>query len=230
MKRYYLSVLSALTFASSAFACGPEDYTGSICTTAATTCPKGTLEANGQILPVSQNQALFSLLYNVYGGDGKTTFALPDLRGRAPVGLSYGVSSAANQPVSMGTKRGAESVTLTTAQMPIHTHGTVFTPGNGTNPITVTVAVSSNLAGNANQPSATNNYLAASTGGSGGGNMWAKTMTTPVTVNGVSVSGDTTSGIVTLAATGAAAPVSTISPELGLKYCVVNEGYYPPRP
>ncbi|MCX6074253.1 MAG: tail fiber protein [Campylobacterales bacterium] len=232
MKHYYLGVLAALTMTSSVFACGSDaDYVGSICTTAAAYCPANTLEANGQILQVTQNQALFSLLYNTYGGDGKTTFALPDLRGRAPVGVSYNVPSAANQPVSMGTKRGSESVALTTAQMPIHIHNAAFTPSNGTNPIAVTVPVSSNTSGNTTVPSPTNNYLAASPSGDNGGNMWSSTPSTPpVTLAGVTTTGGTGTGNVTVATTGASVPVSTISPELGLKYCVVTVGYYPPRP
>lgn len=231
MKRYYLSTLTALTFASSAFACGADDYIGSICTTAAATCPGGTLEANGAILTITNNAALYSLIGAYFGGDGRTTFALPDLRGRAPVELSYNVPSPTNQPVSIGTKRGTESVTLTMVQMPQHIHTATFTPGSGTNPIKVTIPASSNLAGNTNQPSATNNYIAASANGTAGGNMWASAPgSAPVTLAGVNVSGDTNSGSVTLATTGTAAPVPTISPELGLKYCVVSKGTYPPRP
>lgn len=231
MKHYYLSALAALTLTSSAFACGADgDYIGSICTTAATYCPHGTLEANGQILTITQNGALYSLLGTYFGGDGRVNFALPDLRGRAPVGLSYDIPSAAGQPVSMGTKRGTETVTLTAAQMPAHTHAAAFTPGSGTNPISVTVPVSANISNNKLAPDSTYNTLAGTASGSSSAAMWTNTMTNPVTINGVSVSGDTNSGSVALASTGAATPVSTISPELGLKYCVVSAGVYPPRP
>ncbi len=227
MKCYYLSALAALTFASSAFACGDSDYLGSICTTAAATCPAGTLEANGQLLTISQNQALYSLVGTYFGGDGRVNFALPDLRGRAPVG--YG-QSAGTSTVAFGKPRGQENITLTADNLPAHTHSAAFNPGSGTNPITVTVPVSTN-SGTQLAPDSTHAMMAGTpkTGLSSAA-MWTGTMTSPVNLNGITVSGDTGSGSVTLTATGAAAPVPTISPELGLKYCVVSKGTYPPRP
>lgn len=77
--------------------------------------PRGWAFCDGQLLPIAQNQALFSLLGTTYGGDGRTTFALPDLRGRVPV--------HPGSEVRLGDRAGAESVTLTEAQMPPHTHG-----------------------------------------------------------------------------------------------------------
>jgi microcystin-dependent protein len=76
--------------------------------------PKGWALCNGQMLPINQNQALFSLLGTTYGGNGQTTFALPDMRGRAAVhkGASF----------SLGTQLGAEFVTLSESQLPPHTH------------------------------------------------------------------------------------------------------------
>ena len=73
-----------------AMACGTaaqaqEDYIGEVFMTGANFCPRGTAEANGQLLPIAQNSALFSLLGTMYGGDGRTTFALPDLRAGVPV-------------------------------------------------------------------------------------------------------------------------------------------------
>lgn len=76
--------------------------------------PKGWASCDGQLLPIAQNTALFSLLGTMYGGDGRTTFALPDLRGRA----GMHVNSAHTQ----GERAGQESVTLTTAQIPPHSH------------------------------------------------------------------------------------------------------------
>jgi microcystin-dependent protein len=76
--------------------------------------PKGWALCNGQLLPISQNQALFSLLGTTYGGDGRVNFALPDLRGRAPMHNGAGVA--------LGEKAGQEAVTLTNGQMPAHTH------------------------------------------------------------------------------------------------------------
>lgn len=76
--------------------------------------PKGWASCDGQLLPIAQNMALFSLLGTMYGGDGRTTFALPDLRGRA----GMHPSSVHTQ----GERAGQEGVTLTTAQIPPHSH------------------------------------------------------------------------------------------------------------
>jgi microcystin-dependent protein len=81
--------------------------------------PKGWAFANGQLLPINQNQALFSLLGTQFGGDGKVNFALPDLRGR--VALHAGQGTGLTNHV-LGNAGGAEHVTLATDQMPKHTH------------------------------------------------------------------------------------------------------------
>lgn len=79
----------------------------------------GYVPCNGQLLAISQNTALFALLGTTYGGDGKSTFALPDLSGRVPVGAGQG--PGLTQRV-LGEQGGEESVTLLTSEMPIHTH------------------------------------------------------------------------------------------------------------
>ena len=81
--------------------------------------PRGWAACDGQILPINQNQALYSLLGTTYGGDGRTTFALPELRGRVPLheGSDPGLSSR-----TLGAGGGTELVTLTTLQMPSHLH------------------------------------------------------------------------------------------------------------
>ena len=75
--------------------------------------PKGWAFCNGQLLPINQNQGLFSLLGTTYGGDGRTTFGLPDLRGRAPMHVGAHV---------LGEKAGRESHSLVASEMPLHTH------------------------------------------------------------------------------------------------------------
>jgi microcystin-dependent protein len=81
--------------------------------------PRGWAYCNGQLLPIAQNTALFSLIGTTYGGDGRTTTALPDLQGRAPMhpGRGPGLS-----PRSLGERSGSTAATLTVAQMPNHTH------------------------------------------------------------------------------------------------------------
>lgn len=82
--------------------------------------PKGWAKCDGQVLPIQQNQALFALLGVQYGGDGKTNFNLPDLRGRVP--LEFGVSLVSGTTYTIGNSGGLEAVTLTNATMPPHTH------------------------------------------------------------------------------------------------------------
>lgn len=81
--------------------------------------PRGWAFCDGQLLPISQNTALFSLLGTTYGGDGKSTFALPDLQGNAPMqpGQGQGLSLR-----DLGEMSGVESITLLTSEMPLHTH------------------------------------------------------------------------------------------------------------
>ncbi|MET4106730.1 tail fiber protein [Hymenobacter sp. UYP22] len=86
--------------------------------------PKGWLFCQGQLLSVSANQALFSLLGTMYGGDGRTTFALPDLRGRVALGAGQGPGLA---PYAQGQMGGTEIITLTADSMPKHEHA--FTGG-----------------------------------------------------------------------------------------------------
>ncbi len=81
--------------------------------------PSGWAFCNGQILPINSNQSLFSLLDTTYGGDGETTFGLPDLRGRAPVHQGEGPGLTDH---NLGQKFGSETVTLTTNQLPSHNH------------------------------------------------------------------------------------------------------------
>ncbi|HYD01086.1 MAG TPA: tail fiber protein [Phycisphaerales bacterium] len=99
---------------------GPNDnnaYLGEIIAFAGTFLPSGYARCEGQILPISQNASLFSLLGTTFGGNGATTFALPDLRGRVPVGASLG---AGGTPA--GTALGTEHITLTSSNIPAHTH------------------------------------------------------------------------------------------------------------
>lgn len=87
--------------------------------------PRGWAFCDGQILPINQNQSLYSLLGTTYGGDGQTSFALPDLRGRAPVHPN-------NSTIQPGAKSGAETHTLTANELPAHTHKLMIAETEGT--------------------------------------------------------------------------------------------------
>jgi microcystin-dependent protein len=91
--------------------------------------PTGWALCEGQLLPISQYAALFDLLGTIYGGDGVSNFALPDLRGRVPVAMGQG-SGLSNY--SIGQLGGTENVTLITNQMPAHTHAANASTSNGT--------------------------------------------------------------------------------------------------
>ena len=96
-----------------------EPFVGEVRMFAGNFAPRGWAFCDGQLLAVSQNDALFSLLGTIYGGDGRTTFGLPDLRGRIPIHAGSGPGLS---PRRLGAKGGAENVTLTVNQMPSHTH------------------------------------------------------------------------------------------------------------
>lgn len=85
--------------------------------------PRGWAHCNGQLLPINQNQALFSLLGTTYGGDGRVNFALPDLRGRVPVHVGEGHT--------LGERGGEAAHTLIVAEMPAHTHTLSATSASG---------------------------------------------------------------------------------------------------
>jgi len=108
-----------------------EFFIGQIMMTGFSWAPKYFAQCNGQLLGVSQNQALFSLLGTVYGGDGRTTFQLPNLQGRTPVGAGPGQVSNGLQPYPFGTIAGAEQVTLDLNTMPAHDHLIAAATANG---------------------------------------------------------------------------------------------------
>jgi microcystin-dependent protein len=96
-----------------------EKYMAEVFVTAANFCPRGTLAANGQLLPVSQYNAVFSLVGTVYGGDGRTTFGLPDLRGRAPISAGSGPGLS---DYRLGSRQGREYTALSILNLPAHSH------------------------------------------------------------------------------------------------------------
>ena len=122
--------------------------------------PKGWAQANGQLLPINQNQALFALLGTTYGGDGRVNFALPDLRGRVALSMGSGFS--------LGQKGGQATHTVTALEMPQHTHAMSGTTAGGD-----TAAPAGNLLAEFNNgyaaPGATTNLAPSSVTYTGGG-------------------------------------------------------------
>ena len=96
-----------------------ENFLGEIRMFAGNFAPRQWAFCDGQVIEISQNDALYSLIGTTYGGDGMNTFALPDMRGRIPIHAGSGPGLT---PRPLGAKSGAETVTLTTAQFPSHSH------------------------------------------------------------------------------------------------------------
>jgi microcystin-dependent protein len=165
--------------------------------------PRGWMACNGQLLPIAQNTALFSLLGTTYGGNGQTTFALPDLRGRAP--LHFGQSPGTSN-YTQGQMGGTESTTVGVNNMPIHTH-----------PITVTASQGATAGpGGSESPVGT---IPASSGQSE--NFAAVGAATGAT-GGLSVTA-------TAAAVGGSQPISIVQPYVVLNWCIAIQGIYPSR-
>lgn len=126
-------------------------------------CPRGWSQMNGQILAISQNQALFSLLGCTYGGDCRTSFALPDMRGRTPIGISD------NHP--LGQRGGAEDTTLSEVNLASHTHALNASDRMGTrsSPANADIAeLSAGAAYSTSAPTPTQQFNAATMTSSGG--------------------------------------------------------------
>jgi microcystin-dependent protein len=162
--------------------------------------PFGWAMCEGQLLPISQNTALFSLLGTQFGGDGRSNFALPDLRGRVPIGQGQGPGLS---PYVVGEQQGAEQVTLTAATDPAHSHAFLaFAAAATTN--------------------APNGALPAEGHGSGRGGTFA--------VNTYAASGaSVTLAAGEVGAAGGNQPHNNLQPYLTLNWCIAMQGIFPSR-
>jgi microcystin-dependent protein len=162
--------------------------------------PVGWAFCDGQILPISQNTALFSLLGVFYGGDGKSNFALPNLQGNVIVGMGQGPGL---ENYEIGETEGAAAVNLTVAGMPSHNHTipASSTPGHGSVPGTASILGSG---GRGNQPA----YATPAT-----------QMQSPAIMAGAECG-----------STGGSQPHNNLMPYQALNYIIAMQGVYPPRP
>jgi microcystin-dependent protein len=198
---------------------GGDSYLGTIYTTANTYCPRGTRPAMGQIMDIQEYPALFSLFGTTYGGNGQSTFGLPDLRGRSPVGIGYSPSLS---DIDIGERGGAETVSFN-VPLPRHSHrASVDESGSAT-----ATLMSSSRRPTTYDPSG--NYLATYpsavlTYAEPGGEM------RPMGDGSVTISVGGFGVTVDEAGTAdATVSVPVRSPYLGLMHCVVTEGPFPPR-
>lgn len=166
---------------------------------AADFAPRGWALCNGQLLPIAQNQALFSLLGTTYGGNGTTTFGLPDFRGRVPVGTGQGPGLP---NVNLGERSGTEANTILLTQMPQHAH-----------PTTAQIAVSANPGTSEEAP---NNIVARNAGY----NIYA-----PV----ASANGELAGVTATLNPVGGNQAYTNMKPYTGINFIIALVGIFPSR-
>lgn len=162
--------------------------------------PRGWMPCDGRLLPIAQYQVLFALLGTYYGGNGTSTFGLPDLRGRVPVGYGNGPGL---KPYTIGELGGVESVTLATQQIPAHNH----------------IINVSNAEGTSN--TASNNYLATGT------TVIERGTKVPANIYGTAAGGTLNVAAVGMQGGNQAHP--NIQPYLALNYCIAFEGIFPSR-
>lgn len=165
--------------------------------------PVGYQTCQGQLMSISQNTALFSLLGTYFGGDGQVTFALPDLQGRVPIGQGQGPGLPS---YSMGEKGGLPTLALSTQNLPAHVH-----PGAG---ISVNIPVST---GGPDIASPENAFLS-----DRGVEVYSSVATAGKSYGAPTVSGTT-------GATGASVPFDIMNPYLTINYSIATEGIFPSR-
>ncbi|MEB2779833.1 tail fiber protein [Algoriphagus sp. C2-6-M1] len=163
--------------------------------------PRGYMSCEGQILSISNYTALFSLLGTQYGGNGSTTFALPDLRGRAPIGVGSGPGLST---ISQGENGGTEQVTLTVNNLPNHSH-----------PLNVSTST-----GITNNPQG--NFIAEH-------NVTVERNGQPIAGSSFNASPNAQMAATAIGAVGGNIPVAIRNPYLGLRYIICVEGIFPSR-
>jgi microcystin-dependent protein len=193
---------------------GEDSYMASIGIFAGTFAPRNWAFCQGQVLSISQYQALFALIGTTYGGNGVQTFALPDLRGRAPIGVGAGPGLP---NYSLGQAGGSPTTTLTVANMPAHTHA-----------LTGSIVVKT-----ADQKADTHvgkgNPLAKNALDVQDNNRTIEIYSSAPTYNDGNTLGGVTNGNLAVAPSGNNQPLSIVQPYLALNYCICLEGIFPSR-
>ncbi|MFV3078024.1 phage tail protein [Niveispirillum fermenti] len=219
-----------------------DAYLGLIFPFAGTFAPMGTAQCWGQALPVGQNQALYSIITTIYGGNGNPNFNLPDLRGRVLMGS--GTSPYLNQTINPGSSGGTASTVLTQSNLPLHNHAATFTPAGGSSASTINANVTipiGTATGNANAPVSGANYLGGAhldDGGSGFVFEGPYTSTPPGA--GAYLQGTATGNVTVAGGGGTVAvqpgggvtnpvPINNVQPFLAVTMYIVTMGLYPTR-
>ncbi|CAL2075251.1 phage tail protein [Tenacibaculum sp. 190524A05c] len=197
-----------------------EPFIGEIRMFAGNFAPRSWAFCEGQLLAISSHTALFSILGTQYGGDGRTTFALPDLRGRVAISAGRGPGL---QDYRQGPGSGTEFRTLTQAQMPIHTHAAAFN-GTGSN---ASVAIPT-YADEANESEPSNQSTLAIGNYQGNETSMYSTETPDGTLKPFNAP-VTVGGSVTLAQAGASQSFDNRQPYTVVRYIICLQGIYPSR-
>ncbi len=185
-------------------------FIGTIQTFGENFCPRGWSKADGRLLPIANYTALFSLLGTIYGGDGRTTFALPNLNGRGGVGFGNGPGLSTR---TMGQIGGAETNTMNVTTMASHNHG-------------MTGSISGNTVASAAAPSTTDPANAYYSTFPAGTSIYADASNPPVEMGAGSVEFASNAAI---SNTGGSQQVQNQQPYLAMTVCVALEGIYPSR-
>jgi microcystin-dependent protein len=246
-----LLVTAFLATPQKVLACAVEPYIGSICVMATSYCPAGYVAAVGQTQLINDNQALYALLGDRYGGDARTTFGIPDLRGRAPIGSGQGVGLSGFYLAEMV---GQETHKLTVSQMPRHNHAADFTPSGGANagvasgnitlPVTGSAKIATSSSGTGSITPSDHAVLGKAAQGLGGVTLYNPAGTAAdlnIGPNGgvtgtasgpVSLSVNLASGVngtVNVATAGGSQAFSVVAPRIALTFCIATTGVWPPR-
>lgn len=209
-----------------------DPFLGEILGFAGNFAPRGWALCNGQLLAISQNSALFSILGTTYGGDGRTTFGLPDLRGRAPMHAGHG-PGLTNRV--LGSRFGTETNTMTVNQMPQHNHLSTLSITGATGAISGSASATMNI----------NNTASATEGGDGsylgyseGGALYNGTAETGKALADDAISVDTSglgvvltnvSGSVTVLNNGGQQPQNNMQPVEVINWIIAIQGVFPSR-
>lgn len=206
-----------------------DEYMGMVKTFAGSFVPRGFLGCNGQLLSVSSNSALFSLLGVSFGGNGQTTFGLPNMIGRTAIGTG---TAAGLGTYAIGQVAGSNTTTLTILNMPSHNHAAVFSGSGSSVTIPAPTIKASSAVGTAAAPTATANTLGQlvvprSTGVA----MYNNTAPDiELNVGGQSSSATVTPvGTVVVGANGGSQPLNIANPYVALTMIICTEGLYPTR-
>ena len=181
----------------------------------------------GQLLPIVQYQALFSLLGSTFGGDNRSTVGVPDMRGRIPVGAGqiHNTNGTTGNTYTLGTVGGVEALQLSIAQLPAHTHAAQFTPTGSPSTLSASLSMPVNSGTSTGSSDPVGKYFGPS--GSTGLYYSDKTSGAVMAQAAVTLSDAKSGGTVAVQNSGYGAPVELMQPYIVLHYIICINGLYP---